>query len=77
MTPNGTTRADAKGTHPNGNAPHPLPWLFDHAQARGRGLRAGDLVTTGAWVVLPVQPGDHVEVAFEGLGTASVRVAAA
>ena len=71
---NGATRADAKGTHPNGNAPEPLPWLFEHARARGRSLRAGDLVTTGAWVVIKVQPGDLVEVAFEGIGSASVRI---
>lgn len=74
---NGTLRAEGKGSHPNGDATAPLPWLFDHAQARGRSLRAGDLVTTGAWAVAPIAPGDLVEVAFAGIGAASVRIAAA
>lgn len=72
---NGTLRAGGKGSHPNGNATEPLPWLFAHAQARGRALRAGDLVTTGAWAVAPIAPGDLVEVAFSGIGAASVRIA--
>ncbi len=74
---NGSLRAQAKGTHPNGDAPHPLPWLFEHAQARGRDLRAGDLVTTGAWAVIQIEAGDLVEVEFAGIGSASVRIGAA
>ena len=77
VTINGAVQAQVKGTHPNGHAPHPLPWLFDHGRARGRDLQAGTLVTTGAWVVLKAAPGDLIEVAFEGIGGASVRVAAA
>ncbi len=36
LTVNGNTRAQAKGTHPNGDALAPLPWLFEHAHARAR-----------------------------------------
>jgi 2-keto-4-pentenoate hydratase len=77
VTINGAVQAQVKGTHPNGDAPHPLPWLFDHAHARGHDLQAGTLVTTGAWVVLKAAPGDLIEVVFEGIGGASVRVALA
>ena len=73
---NGALRAQSKGTHPNGNAPQPLPWLFTHAQERQRGMRAGDLVTTGAWAIVPIQPGDLVQVEFAGIGNASVRISA-
>ncbi len=73
---NGALRAQGKGTHPNGHAPEPLPWLFVHAQERQRGLRAGDLITTGAWAVIPIQPGDRVEVEFAGIGNAAVHIAA-
>lgn len=74
---NGVTVAQVRGTHPNGDAPHPLPWLFEHARSRGRALRAGMLVTTGAWVVHKAAPGDLIEARFEGIGSAGVRVALA
>ena len=38
------------------------------------GLRAGDLVTTGAWIALPARPGDLVEVEFDGLAPAVLRI---
>lgn len=73
---NGVTRAEAQGSHPNGDPMLPVSWLAGHAAERTGGLRTGDLVTTGAWLLLPVQRGDSIEVQFEGIGKASVRIGA-
>jgi 2-keto-4-pentenoate hydratase len=40
-------------------------------------LRAGDLVTTGAWLVQMVQAGDTIQVDFDGYGAASVLMSGA
>lgn len=66
---------EARGSHPAILAGlHPLgtlPWLARHATAQtmahSGGLNAGDLVTTGAWLVLKVRRGDVVDIGFEGL----------
>ncbi len=70
---NGAVRADVRGAHPNGDPLAPLAWLVEHLYSRGRRLRAGDLVTTGAWSVLRVDPGDSVEVFFDGVGEATLQ----
>ena len=70
----GERLADATGSHPNGDALAPLPWLYDFAQRNGVPLRAGDLVTTGAWLVRPVHPGVQVEAHFPGIGTATLSI---
>ena len=52
------------GTHAVGNPLRLLPWLANHARARG-GLSAGTIVTMGAWLGLHVvQPGAEVTVNF-------------
>jgi 2-keto-4-pentenoate hydratase len=57
---------------------HPLDalaWLADHLQARGLGLRAGDLVTTGSLVTSKFpQAGNRVEFQVDGLGSVSLNV---
>ena len=76
LTVNGKLTRQVAGGHPKGDPLCALPWLAEHAAAQGIGLRAGDLVTTGAWIVQTAAPGDLIEVAFEGLGSASVRITA-
>jgi len=50
-----------------------LIWLVDHAGKRGRGIRAGDVVTTGSCTGLKfAKPGDTVVARFAGLGEVSV-----
>lgn len=73
---NGQTRAQGLGGHPSGDPLATLPWLLAHAAAHTGGLRAGDLVTTGAWLVATVHAGDEVEVSFNGLGQARLLMVA-
>lgn len=74
MQVNGELARQARGTHPNQDPLCALPWLFDHALRHGDGLRAGDIVTTGAWIALPASPGERVEVEFDGLPPAVLRI---
>lgn len=71
---NGELVRQVCGGHPNHDPLCALPWLFAHAAAEGDSLRAGDLVTTGAWIALPARPGDLVEVEFDGLAPAVLRI---
>lgn len=73
---NGQTRAQRQGGHPSGDPLATLPWLLAHAAAHTGGLRAGDLVTTGAWIIAAVRCGDEVEVSFDGLGRARLLMLA-
>jgi len=70
---NGRVAADTVGTHPVGDPLWTMRWLIEHAIQRYGGLRKGDLITTGAWSgIMPVAPGDLVEVSFDGIGQASL-----
>jgi 2-keto-4-pentenoate hydratase len=52
-----------------------MPWIARHCSKRGAGLRAGDLVTTGAWTGLQfAKAGDVVTARFPGIGEATVRI---
>lgn len=65
----------AKGAHPFGNPFRLMPWIVRHAIKHGLGLRAGDVVTTGAWTGLEIaQAGDEVTARFPGIGEATVKI---
>ena len=50
-----------------------LIWLVDHAGKRGRGIKAGDVVTTGSCTGIKyARPGDAVRASFAGLGEVTV-----
>lgn len=74
---------EGRGNHPAIPAGlHPLstlPWLARHARAQGNsqnsGLRSGDLITTGAWLVVKVRRGDVVDVSFDGLPGVRLHIA--
>jgi 2-keto-4-pentenoate hydratase len=71
----GARVSKAKGAHPFGNPLRLLPWLAAHCAKRGRGLHAGDVITTGAWTGLEIaKPGDEVTAKFPGIGEATVRI---
>jgi 2-keto-4-pentenoate hydratase len=71
----GSRVARAKGAHSFGNPFRLLPWLVKHCRKRGLGLRAGDIITTGAWTGLEIaKTGDEVVARFPGIGEATVRI---
>lgn len=65
----------AKGAHSFVNPFRLMPWIARHCAKRGAGLRAGDIVTTGAWTGLEfAKAGDEVTARFPGIGEATVRI---
>ena len=71
----GSKMRKAKGVHSFGNPFRLLPWLANHCSRRGIGLRAGDIVTTGAWTGLEIAAaGDTVSARFPGIGEATVKI---
>lgn len=71
---NGQVLKQVRGTHPSVSPLSTLPWLVGHAALYTGGLQAGDLITTGAWVVASVHPGDRIDVGFEGFGAVSLQL---
>ena len=62
-----------RGGHPLGDPLLALVWIANHLGQLGRGLRGGELVTTGSCSgVRYVRPGQTVSAWFDGLGTAVV-----
>ena len=67
-------KADTVGGNAAGDPLRLLVWLANHCAARGKSLRAGDVITTGTHTGLVfVNPGDAVSVEFPGIG--SVKIA--
>jgi 2-keto-4-pentenoate hydratase len=59
--------------HPQGDPLIPVVWLANHLSQHGRGLRAGELVTTGSCCgVLQVAAEQTATAHFSGLGSAVV-----
>lgn len=79
---NGKVHEAVTGTHGLGNPAVLLPWFVAHLgrlptwDAEGnagppRGVKAGDVVTTGSWTkVVEAKAKDRVEVSFEDIGVA-------
>lgn len=62
-----------RGGHPQGDPLIPLVWLANHLSIQGRGLRAGELVTTGSCCAVQfVAPEQTATAHFVGLGSAVV-----
>jgi 2-keto-4-pentenoate hydratase len=62
-----------RGGHPQGDPLIPLVWLANHLSMHGRGLRAGELVTTGSCCGVQLVAPEHTATAhFLGLGSAVV-----
>ncbi len=84
----GRAHESATGSHALGNPAVLLPWLVAHlgrlptvdADGRAgppRGVKAGDVVTTGSWTkVVDAKPGQRVDVEFPGIGRVSLTFAA-
>jgi len=66
---NGASKARGTGARALGGPVNVLVWLAGHLAARGSGLTAGTWVATGTCTgLLPVAPGDEVNVDFGPLG---------
>jgi 2-keto-4-pentenoate hydratase len=63
------------GTHSMTDPAWVLPAWLRHATRQGAVLQAGTLVSTGTWCgLLMARPGQHVRVAFEGIGEAQLQL---
>jgi len=73
----GRVMVDASLPHPSGRDPvQPVVWLANALVRRGGGLRAGQVVTTGAFGgAHPIAVGDRVEVEIETLAPVRFTVA--
>jgi 2-keto-4-pentenoate hydratase len=71
---NGVRRATGVGADVLGHPATVVEWLAGALEERGAALAAGDLVLTGSMTPLvPLEPGDAVEVRFADFGTVSVH----
>jgi 2-keto-4-pentenoate hydratase len=72
----GDLRHAGVGGHPIGDPRKPLTWIANHLAQLGRGLRAGEIVTTGSCAgAHPMGAGHEAVATFTGLGSVSVRLA--
>ncbi len=63
----GRIAVDQRGGHPSGDPAHPLTWLANALAGAGRPLRAGEVVTTGAFGGgHAIAPGETAVATFEG-----------
>ena len=66
---NGEERGRGQGAEALGDPMNVMVWLTNHQSKRGRGIKAGDIVSTGTCTGLArVSPGDHVVADFGQLG---------
>lgn len=73
LTVNGMRRGSGTGSRALGHPLNVLLWLANQQSALGRGLRAGEIVSTGTCTGLdPVTPGDRVAADFGSLGTVEI-----
>jgi 2-keto-4-pentenoate hydratase len=74
MVIDGEARGAGTGSRALGDPLNVLLWLANWQSARGRGLKAGEIVSTGTCTgVDPVVPGNHVRAEFGGLGSVEIR----
>ncbi|HEY4364998.1 MAG TPA: hypothetical protein VGN17_28805 [Bryobacteraceae bacterium] len=75
VTESGGSPVTREGVHPAGHPFAPLYWLANFLAARGEGLAAGQIVTTGSYCgVLELPVGVPLDIEFEGLGILSVEL---
>ncbi|MBN3787906.1 fumarylacetoacetate hydrolase family protein [Burkholderia sp. Ac-20353] len=66
-----------EGKHPDGHPFKPLMWLVNFLAARGEGVRAGQIVTTGSYAgALEVPLGEPLTVRFGAFGSLTVTLVA-
>lgn len=76
MHVNGSIKGSGTGARALGDPLNVMVWLANQQARRGRGLKAGDVVSTGTCTGLdPVAPGDRVSADFGALGTVELECA--
>lgn len=76
MTKRGDVVSEGNGAACLDNPLNAVAWLAGELGRRGRPLRAGDIVLSGALgPMVPVNSGDTFEASLEGLGTVSAQFA--
>jgi 2-keto-4-pentenoate hydratase len=76
LTIDGKAVASATGGNAAGHPRRLLAWLANHSAGRGRGIAAGDIVTTGTHTgLIFAAAGATVTVRFAGLGEATLTLA--
>jgi 2-keto-4-pentenoate hydratase len=74
MRINGAARGTGTGDRALGDPMNVLLWLTNQQSAEGRGLKSGEIVSTGTCTGIdPVQPGDRVQADFGDLGTVEIH----
>lgn len=72
----GVVKGSGTGARALGDPLNVMVWLANQQSRRGRGLKAGDIVSTGTCTGLdPVAPGDRVSADFGELGTVDIEFA--
>jgi 2-keto-4-pentenoate hydratase len=78
MTINGIARGSGPGARALGDPVNVLLWLANQQSRLGRGLLAGEIISTGTCTGLdPVLPGDRAVADFGSLGKVNVEFEAA
>ena len=73
MHVNGAIKGSGTGARALGDPINVMVWLANQQSRRGRGLKAGDVVSTGTCTGLdPVAPGDQVSADFGSLGSVDI-----
>lgn len=76
MHVNDDLKGHGTGARALGDPMNVMIWLANQQSRRGRGLKAGDVVSTGTCTGLDaVRPGDRVAADFGSLGTVDIRFA--
>src|SRR5262245_24285077 len=71
---NGALAAEGAGRNALGDPRIALTWLANHLAARGLGLKAGDVATTGTCITpAAVAPGDAVVAEFVDIGRVAIQ----
>jgi 2-keto-4-pentenoate hydratase len=74
MYVNGEVKGQGTGERALGDPINVMVWLANHQSKRGRGLKAGEVVSTGTCTGIdPVSPGDVVVAEFGDLGRVEIN----
>lgn len=72
---NGEIIGTGQGSAALGHPLNAVVWLANQLGEFGMPLRAGEIILSGALVMVPARAGDHMRVEFDGLGHADVAFA--